>query len=89
MMVSHAMEEVARMTDRLLVMDHGGLRMDNSPREVFRHAWELQQIGLATPQVTRVFLRLRELGVPVDSSVYTVEQAAQELLRLKGGEGSC
>ena len=89
MMVSHAMEEVARVTDRLLVMDHGGLRMDNSPREVFRHAWELQQIGLAIPQVTRVFLRLRELGVPVDSSVYTVEQAARELLRLKGGKGSC
>ena len=89
MMVSHAMEEVARMTDRLLVMDHGGLRMDNSPREVFRHAWELQQIGLAIPQVTRVFLRLRELGVPVDSSVYTVEQAVQELLRLKGGKASC
>lgn len=89
MMVSHAMEEVARMTDRLLVMDHGGLRMDNSPREVFRHAWELQQIGLAIPQVTRVFLRLRELGVPVDSSVYTVEQAARELLRLKGGKGAC
>lgn len=75
------------MTDRLLVMDHGGLRMDNSPREVFRHAWELQQIGLAIPQVTRVFLRLRELGVPVDSSVYTVEQAVQELLRLNGREG--
>ena len=89
MMVSHAMEEVARMTDRLLVMDHGGLRMDNSPREVFRHAWELQQIGLAIPQVTRVFLSLRELGVPVDSSVYTVEQAVQELLRLKGGKASC
>ena len=89
MMVSHAMEEVARVTDRLLVMDHGGLRMDNSPREVFRHAWELQQIGLVIPQVTRVFLRLRELGVPVDSSVYTVEQAARELLRLKGGKGSC
>mgnify|MGYP000591796333 CR=1 FL=1 len=89
MMVSHSMEEVARMTDRLLVMDHGGLRMDNSPREVFRHAWELQQIGLAIPQVTRVFLRLRELGVPVDSSVYTVEQAVQELLRLKGGKASC
>ena len=88
-LVSHSMEEVARVTDRLLVMDHGGLRMDNSPREVFRHAWELQQIGLAIPQVTRVFLRLRELGVPVDSSVYTVEQAARELLRLKGGKGSC
>ena len=89
MMVSHAMDEVARMTDRLLVMDHGGLRMDGEPREVFRHAWELQQIGLTIPQVTRVFLRLRELGLPVDSSVYTVDQAVRELQRLKGGKASC
>ena len=83
------MDEVARMTDRLLVMDHGGLRMDGEPREVFRHAWELQQIGLTIPQVTRVFLRLRELGLPVDSSVYTVDQAVRELQRLKGGKASC
>ena len=88
-MVSHAMEDVARLTDRLLVMDHGGIRMDGEPREVFRHAWELQQIGLSIPQVTRVFLRLRELGVPVDSSVYTLEQGVQELRRLKGGQGTC
>lgn len=89
LMVSHAMEEVARVTDRLLVMDHGGLRMDGGPREVFEHAWELQQIGLAIPQVTRVFLRLRELGIAVDSSVYTVEQAVAELQKLKGGRVSC
>ena len=88
-MVSHAMEDVARLTDRLLVMDHGGIRMDGEPREVFRHAWELQQIGLSIPQVTRVFLRLRELGVPVDSSVYTLEQGVQELRRLKGGQRTC
>ena len=89
MMVSHAMEEVARVTDRLLVMDHGGLRAvtymppRNTPEQLARiHA-------LAAAHGTRVFLRLRELGVPVDSSVYTVEQAARELLRLKGGKGSC
>ncbi len=64
--------------------------MDNSPREVFRHAWELQQIGWPSPQVTRVFLRLRELGGTSGlQRVYTVEQAARELLRLKGGKGSC
>ena len=89
MMVSHAMEEVARVTDRLLVMDHGGLRMDNSPREVFRHAWELQQIGLAIPQVTRVFLRLRELGGT--SGLQRVHRGAGRpgAAPPEGGKGSC
>ena len=89
MMVSHTMEDVARLTDRLLVMDHGGLKMNGAPREVFQRAWELQQIGLTIPQVTRVFLRLRELGLPVDSGVYTLDQAVRELKRLKGGKGQC
>ncbi len=88
-MVSHAMEDVARLTDRLLVMDRGGLRMDGPPREVFQHAWELEQIGLAIPQVTRLFLKLREMGLEVDSSVYTLDQAVQELIRRKEGKGRC
>ena len=88
-MVSHAMEDVARLTDRLLVMDHGGVRMDAAPREVFQRAWELEQIGLTIPQVTRVMLRLRERGQPVDSSVFTLEQAVRELNRVKGGRKEC
>ena len=88
-MVSHAMEDVARLTDRLLVMDHGSVRMDAAPREVFQRAWELEQIGLTIPQVTRVMLRLRELGQPVDSSVFTLEQAVRELNRVKGGRKEC
>ncbi len=85
LMVSHAMDEVARLTDRLLVLDHGGIRMDGTPREVFAQAETLQQIGLSIPQVTRLFLRLRELGLPVDASVYTVEQAVEQLSQMKGG----
>lgn len=85
LMVSHAMDEVARLTDRLLVLDHGGIRMDGTPREVFAQAEVLQQIGLSIPQVTRLFLRLRELGLPVDASVYTVEQAVEQLSEMKGG----
>ncbi len=89
LMVSHAMEDVARMADRLLVLDHSRIRMDAEPGEVFRHAWELEQIGLSIPQVTRVFLRLREMGISIDSSVYTVEQAVRELQRVKGGRRQC
>ena len=81
MMVSHAMDEVARMTDRLLVMDHGGLRMDGEPREVFRHGAELERMGLGVPQMTRVFSRLRAMGVDIDASVYTIPQAKETILR--------
>ncbi len=87
LMVSHAMEDVARLADRLLVLDRGSIRMDAEPREVFQRAWELREIGLSIPQVTQVFLRLREMGVPVDSGVYTIDQAVSELRRLKGGRG--
>ena len=84
LMVSHSMEEVARLTDRLLVMNGSKLAMDGTPPEVFAHAGELVDMGLSIPQVTQVFLQLRKLGLDV-KSVYTIEQAAEELLRLKKG----
>ena len=74
-MVSHSMEEIASNVTRLVVMNDGAVAMTGSPREVFTHAQELMAIGLDVPQVTRVFLRLREMGLDVDTSVFTVEQA--------------
>ncbi len=85
MMVSHSMEEVARLTDRLLVMNHGQVAMDGSPREVFQQSQALLDMGLDIPVVTRVFLRLHELGPSVDTSVYSVEQAVAALKIWKGG----
>ena len=84
MMVSHSMEDVARLTDRLLVMNGSVLAMDAAPDEVFTHAQQLIEMGLAIPQVTQIFLHLQKLGVDV-KNVYTIDQAAQELKRLKGG----
>jgi energy-coupling factor transport system ATP-binding protein len=84
-MVSHSMEEIASTVDRLVVMNHSRAVMDGTPAQVFSHARELKEIGLAVPQVTSVFLRLQEMGVPVDTSVYTVEQAKAAILKLKGG----
>ena len=84
MMVSHSMEDVARLTDRLLVMNGSKLAMDAPPAQVFTHAEELTQIGLNIPQVTQVFLELKKLGLDV-KNVYTIEQAAAEIRRLKGG----
>ena len=83
MMVSHSMEDVARLTDRLLVMNGSKLAMDAPPAQVFTHAEELTQMGLNIPQVTQVFLELKKLGLDV-KNVYTIDQAAAEIRRLKG-----
>ena len=87
MMVSHSMDDVARLTDRLLVMNGSRLAMDGTPAEIFTHAEELVDMGLSIPQVTRVFLELKKLGLDVEP-VYTMEQAVNALTALRGGEGN-
>lgn len=84
-MVSHSMEEIAASVERIVVMNHGRIQMDGSPREVFSRSAELTEIGLDVPQVTQVFARLRDLGLELDPGVYTVEAAASALLALRGG----
>ncbi len=84
-MVSHSMNDVARLTDRLLVMNGSALAMDGTPDEVFARADELLQMGLDIPDVTRVFLELNKLGLDVPA-VYTTQQAADALLKLKEGK---
>ena len=85
MMVSHSMNDVARLTERLLVMNGSKLAMDGTPAEVFARAQELLDMGLDIPEITQVFLRLRELGLDVDM-VYTMDQAMAALKKLKGGK---
>ena len=89
LMVSHMMDDVAVMADRLLVLNEGRIEMLGTPAEVFAKAERLQQIGLTVPQVTSLFLRLKELGLPVDPATYTLEDALRQLLRLKGGGAGC
>ena len=84
-MVSHSMEEIAASVERIIVMNKGRIFMDAPPSEVFSHAGELTEIGLDVPQVTQVFARLRELGLPLRPDVYTVEFGRRTLLALKGG----
>ena len=86
MMVSHSMNDVARLTDRLLVMCDARLAMDGTPDEVFRRAQELLDMGLDIPELTRVFLHLQKLGLDVEP-VYTQAQAVEALRRLKEGTG--
>ena len=84
MMVSHSMSDVARLTERLLVMNGSKLAMDGTPEEVFARAQELLDMGLDIPPVTRVFLRLQELGLGVEP-VFTLEQATAVLSKMRGG----
>ena len=85
MMVSHSMNDVARLTDRLLVLCGSKLAMDGAPAEVFTRADELLEMGLDIPDITRVFLRLKQLGLPVEP-VYTMDQAIAAAKKLKEGK---
>lgn len=87
-MVSHSMEDVARLTDRLFVLSDAHLIMDAVPGEVFSRAQELVDIGLSIPQITQVFLALRSRGVKVEN-VYTMEQAIDVLEAIRGGGKKC
>ena len=84
MMVSHSMEDVARMTDRLLVLCGSRIAMEGTPAQVFERAEELMEMGLSIPQVTQVFLHLKKMGMDI-GSVYTIEQAVEVLKKLRGG----
>ena len=85
LMVSHSMDDVARLTDRLLVMCDSRLAMDDTPKAVFARAEELVEMGLSIPHITQVFLQLRKRGLDVEP-VYTVDQAVAVLKQLKGGD---
>lgn len=87
LLVSHSMEDVAKLATRVLVMNRARLSMYGTVPEVYSRGDELVRMGLNVPQVTRVFMGLRQRGFPVSASVYTVEQGRRELLRLKSGKG--
>lgn len=93
LLVSHSMEDVARHAGQILVMNAGKLFCYDTVPNVFRRSEELQQIGLAVPQITRVCRALREKGVAIGDDIYTVEQAKQQILQLwqsrQGGAGKC
>ena len=85
MMVSHSMNDVARLTERLLVLNGSKIAMDGPPAEVFTRADELLEMGLDIPDITRVFLRLKQMGLKVEP-VYTMEQAVATIKKLKEGK---
>ena len=88
-MISHSMEDLALYCDRLVVMHEGKPIMAGTCEEIFSRADELERAGLAVPQVTKLMRELAAKGYDVNTSVYTVEAAKKELLRVLGGEAKC
>ena len=81
-LVSHSMEDIARVAARVLVMNESKVFLFDETAKVFSHAKELEQIGLRVPQVTKIMMKLHENGYPVDPAVFTLEQAVKEILPL-------
>ena len=82
-LVSHSMDDVAEYVDRIIVMNKGKVMYDDVPKEVFTHYKELEEIGLAAPQVTYIMHALRDKGIPVDVNAITIEEAANEIAKVK------
>lgn len=83
-LVSHSMEDVAKIAQRVIVMNKGKVALEGTPAEVFKHVKELEEIGLGVPQVTYLMMKLRERGYKVSDEVYTIEQCKKELMKLFG-----
>lgn len=82
LLVSHSMEDVAEYVDRIIVMNKGSVMYDDTPREVFKHYKELEEVGLAAPQVTYIMHELKARGADVDVDATTIEEAAEEIARV-------
>ena len=87
LLVSHSMEDVAEYVDRILVMNRGKVMLDGTPKEVFSHYRELEEVGLAAPQVTYILNSLREKGLAVDTTATTIEEATVTILQALGKRG--
>ena len=88
-LISHSMDDVARLATRLLVFDKGRIAMDGTPAEVFARAEELKAMGLTVPAATEIALALRQRGVDIPESIYTINYLRKQLVSLREGGGAC
>ena len=79
LLVSHSMEDIAKYANRVLVMSHAKLAMYDTVEKVFGHAQELLELGLSVPQVTQIFLKLRQMGMDIPTDVYTMPYAVKTI----------
>lgn len=93
--VSHSMEDVARAANRIIVMNQGSVALDGKPADIFAQAEALRNMGLDVPQITRLADELRRRGLPISSSIYTIEKAKATIMMMlaekqnKGGDENC
>ncbi len=87
LLVSHSMEDIARVADRIIVMNSSHLVMFDKTKEVFSHGRELEKIGLRVPQITRIMLELREKGYDIPEGILTVGEAISCISALLKKEG--
>ena len=85
--VSHNMEEIARLVNRVIVINKGRVEMDGPVKEIFRNTKKLESIGLSAPQVTYLMKELKKIFPGIDDNIHTVEEAKAEILRLLGRRG--
>ncbi len=81
-LVSHSMEDIANITNKIVVMNHGRLAMYDKTSEVFKKSKQLKEMGLAVPQITEICEKLRKAGLPLSEGIYTVEGARAELEKI-------
>lgn len=86
-MVSHSMDDVGRLCDRLIVLEHGHVAFTGTPAEVFRHGDELRAIGLDVPECARLAAALREKGFSLPEDIYSYDDVRSALLKMLKGEG--
>lgn len=84
-LVSHSMEDVAKYVDRIIVMNQSRILFDDVPKEVFRHVKELEEVGLAAPQITYIMQALKEKGLNVDTDITKIEEARDAILKALAG----
>lgn len=84
-LVSHSMEDVAKYVDRIIVMNQSRILFDDVPKEVFRHIKELEEVGLAAPQITYIMQALKEKGLNVDTDITKIEEARDAILKALAG----
>jgi len=84
-LVSHSMEDVAKLVNRVIVMNEGSVEMDGSPKEIFTRAERLEEIGLSAPQITYLMKKLKTYYSTINDNIFTVQDAKKELMKFLGG----
>ena len=81
-LVSHSMDDVSRIADKIFVMEKGKSIMNGTPREVFSNVDKIEKVGLSAPQIAYLMKKLKEKGIDVDENIYTMEEAAMEIQKI-------